>query len=324
MPVYGRLHDMSSHVPQPARRPLKTTPLSERTSKVSDADLARPVAPGASVDDFLDSLPDLLAVKAMREVAAAIQAARASGKPVILGAGAHVVKAGLSPLVVDWLERGLVTGVCVNGAFVLHDAEMALGGATSENVEEALPAGTFGVTEETNVFVNGAVAARGPEVGVGAAVGQALAAREDLVDPRLSVSLACARLDLPLTVTVAIGTDVNHMHPGFDGAAWGAASLRDFDTFVDEVALLDGGGVFLLAGSAVLLPEVLLKALALLANTGRAPRGFVSADFDMLSQYRARTQVVDRPRLFGATTYFVQAPHELSLPVLGAMLGGRV
>jgi hypothetical protein len=313
---------MSADSQRPPRRPLKTTPLSERPSKVRDADLAHPVASDASLAEFLDALPDLLAVRSMREVAAAILAAREAGKPVILGCGAHVVKAGLSPLVVDWLQRGLVTGVAVNGAFVLHDAEIALGGATSEDVEEALPAGTFGVTAETNGLVNAAVAADGPELGVGAAVGRALAARTDLVRPEHSVALACQRLGLPLTVTVAIGTDVNHMHPGFDGAAWGAASLRDFDTFVDEVAGLDAGGVFLLAGSAVLLPEVLLKALALLANTGRAPHGFVSADFDMLPHYRALTQVVDRPKLFGAKTYFVQAPHELALPLLGAMLGG--
>jgi hypothetical protein len=313
---------MSADSPRPPRRPLETVPLSERPSKVCDADLARPVAPDASLAEFLDSLPDLLAVRAMREVAIAVLAARTAGKPVILGCGAHVVKAGLSPLVIDWLQQGLVTGIAVNGAFVLHDAEMALGGATSEDVEETLAAGTFGVTAETNGLVNAAVAEHGPELGVGAAVGRALAARADLVHPEHSVALACARLGLPLTVTVAIGTDVNHMHPGFDGAAWGAASLRDFDTFVDEVADLDSGGVFMLAGSAVLLPEVLLKALAMLANTGRAPRGFVSADFDMLPHYRALTQVVDRPKLFGAKTYFVQAPHELALPVLGAMLGG--
>jgi hypothetical protein len=313
---------MSADFPRPPRRPLDTVPLSARPSKVCDADLARPVAPDASLSQFLDSLPDLLAVRAMREVAAAIIAARGAGKPVILGCGAHVVKAGLSPLVIDWLRRGLVTGVAVNGAFVLHDAEIALGGATSENVEETLPAGTFGVTAETNAFVNAAVSGRGPELGVGAAVGAALDAAEGLVRPEHSVALACARSGAPLTVTVAIGTDVNHMHPSFDGAAWGAASLRDFDTFVDEVADLDAGGVFLLAGSAVLLPEVLLKALAMLANEGRAPHGFVSADFDMLPHYRALTQVVDRPRLFGAKTYFVQAPHELALPVLGAMLGG--
>jgi hypothetical protein len=305
------------------RDALRTIPLSDRPSKVRDTDLARPVAADASLADFLGALPDLLAVKAMRAVAAAIISAREAGKPVILGAGAHVVKAGLSPLLVDWLDRGLVTGICVNGAFVLHDAELALGGGTSENVEKALPEGTFGVTAETNGFVNAAVAARGPELGVGGAVGQALLAAEGLVDPDLSVGRACARLGLPLTATVAIGTDVNHMHPTFDGAAWGAASLRDFDTLIDEVAELDGGGVFLLAGSAVLLPEVLLKALALLANTGRAPRDFVTADFDMLSHYRAVTQVVDRPKLFRARTYFVQAPHELSLPLLGALLAGR-
>lgn len=314
---------MDDHIDGPARRALRTIPLSQRPSKVHDTDLARPVHAGDTVADFIDSLPHLLAVESMRQVAAAIIAARSAGKPVILGAGAHVVKAGLSPLLVDWLERGLVTGVAVNGAFVLHDAELALGGATSENVEQALPEGTFGVTAETNTFVNAAVAESGPSIGVGAAVGQALAARSDLVDPQLSVSLACARLGTPLTATVAIGTDVNHMHPGFDGAAWGAASLKDFDTFVEEVAGLDSGGVFLLAGSAVLLPEVLLKALALLANVGRAPREFVSADFDMLSHYRARTQVVDRPKLFGARTYFVQAPHEISLPLLGAMLADQ-
>ncbi len=311
---------MSADDHRPARHRLRTVPLAERSSKVRDADLARPVAGGASTSEFLDSLPDLLAVRSLREIAAAILAAREAGKPVILGAGAHVVKAGLSPLLIDWLERGLVTGVCVNGAFVLHDAELALGGATSEDVERSLPAGTFGVTAETNAFVNGAVAARGAEAGVGAAVGGALLAASGLVDPGLSVARACARLGVPLSVTVAIGTDVNHMHPDFDAAAWGQASLKDFDTLVEEIAALGGGGVFLLAGSAVLLPEVLLKALALLANTGRAPRDFVTADLDMLSHYRARTQVVERPRLFGARTYFVQAPHELALPVLGAML----
>ena len=310
---------MSEH-PNPGRRALRTVPLAQRPSKVHEGELAQPVPADASMLQFLDSLPHLLAVKDMCEVAAAIASARDAGKPVILGAGAHVVKAGLSPLLIDWLHRGLLTAVCVNGAFVLHDAELALGGSTSENVETSLPEGTFGVTEETNAFVNAAVASRGPELGVGAAVGQALQAASGLAHPDLSVSYACARLGHPLCVTVAIGTDVNHMHPDFDGAAWGAASLRDFDTLVDQVAELDSGGVFLLAGSAVLLPEVLLKALALLANTGRAPHDFVTADFDMLSQYRARTQVVDRPRLFGARTYFVQAPHELSLPLLGAML----
>jgi hypothetical protein len=314
---------MEHHAEEPARHKLRTVPLSQRPSKVRDTDLARPVTGGATVEDFLDSLPDLLAVKSMREVAAAVLAARAAEKPLILGAGAHIVKAGLSPLVVHWLERGLVTGVAVNGAFVLHDVELALGGATSENVEEALPEGTFGVTAETNALVNAAVAEQGAQLGVGAAVGRALASRADLVDPQLSVALACERLGVPLTVTVAIGTDVNHMHPDFDGAAWGAAGLRDFDTFVEEVAELDSGGVFLLAGSAVLLPEVFLKALALLSNVGRAPRDFVSADFDMLSHYRARTQVVDRPKLFGARTFFVQAPHELSLPLLGAMLADQ-
>lgn len=317
----GRLNDMDTPANDPARREITTIPLAQRPSKVGDADLARPVAADASLADFLDSLPHLLAVRGLREVADAMLAAEAAGKPVILGAGAHVVKAGLSPLLIDWITRGLVTGVCVNGAFVLHDAELALGGATSEDVERALPEGTFGVTAETNALVNGAVASRGAALGVGRAVGEALAARTDLVHPELSVSMACARAGIPLTVTVAIGTDVNHMHPDFDGAAWGAASLRDFDTFVDEVAALDSGGVYLLAGSAVLLPEVLLKALALLSNTGRAPRDFVTADLDMLSLYRARTQVVDRPKLFGARTYFIQAPHELSLPVLGAMLG---
>lgn len=314
---------MSDDVGKPARRALKTVPLAERPSKVREADLARAVSPDASLAGFLESLPHLLAVKSLREVASAVLAARAAGKPVILGCGAHVVKAGMSPLVIDWLERDLVTAVCVNGAFVLHDAELALGGSTSEDVETALPAGTFGVTAETNGFVNAAVAARGPALGVGAAVGQALLGAETLAHPDLSVSAVCARLGKLLAVTVAIGTDVNHMHPDFDGAAWGAASLRDFDALTETVAELDGGGVFLLAGSAVLLPEVFLKALAALANTGRAPHGFVSADLDMLSHYRARTQVVDRPKLFGATTYFVQAPHELSLPLLGAMLGER-
>ena len=305
----------------PRRRALNTVPLSERPSKVCESDLARPVAPDATLAEFLDALPHLLAVKALREVAAAILAARSAGKPVILGAGAHVIKAGLSPLLIDWLERDIVTAVCVNGAFVLHDAELALGGSTSEDVNTALPAGTFGVTAETNGLVNAAVAARGPELGVGAAVGQALAGVDGLAHPELSVSLACARLGRPLCVTVAIGTDVNHMHPEFDGAAWGAASLKDFDTLVEQIAGLDEGGVFLLAGSAVLLPEVFLKALAMLANEGRAPKNFVSADFDMLSLYRAQTQIVDRPRLFGARTYFVQAPHEFSLPLLGAALG---
>jgi hypothetical protein len=312
---------VSAEHSDPARRALNTIPLAQRPSKVSEADLARPVAPDASLAEFLDALPHLLAVKSLREVAAAILAARAADKPVILGCGAHVVKAGMSPLVIDWLERGLVTAVCVNGAFVLHDAELALGGSTSEDVETALPAGTFGVTAETNGFVNAAVAAQGPQVGVGAAVGQALVATADLAYPELSVSLACARLGRPLAVTVAIGTDVNHMHPDFDGAAWGAASLKDFDALTNEIAELDGGGVFVLAGSAVLLPEVFLKALASLANTGRAPKDFVAADLDMLSHYRARTQIVDRPKLFGAKTYFVQAPHEMSLPLLGAMLG---
>jgi hypothetical protein len=232
--------------------------------------------------------------------------------------GAHVIKVGLSPLLIDLLERGIVTAVAMNGACVVHDFELATAGFTSEDVETQLAEGDFGMAEETGRLVNDAVAAgsrRG--LGLGRAVGEWLQAARP---PHLSYSIlaACARLEAACTVHVAVGTDIVHMHPACDGAAVGQASLQDFRLLAAIVADLDGGGVYLNVGSAVLLPEVFLKALTLARNLGHPVRDFVTANLDFLQHYRPTQNVVRRPVARGGRGYALTGHHELLVPLLAA------
>jgi len=301
-------------------RGVKTYPLSSRPSKVSVADAARPWQPGGTFPAYLASLPNVLAVQSLRRVVTAILEAHRRGKPVILGMGAHVVKVGLSPILVDLLERGLLTAVAMNGAGAVHDFELAYAGFTSEDVEAQLAEGEFGMAEETGRVLNEAVA-EGVRLGLGfgRAVGERLLAMRP---PHLGQSIvaACARLNLPCTVHVALGTDIVHMHPSCDGAAVGEATQRDFRLLAAVVADLDGGGVYLNVGSAVLLPEVFLKALTLARNLGHRVRDFVTVNLDFIQHYRPLQNVVRRPVARGGEGYALTGHHELLVPLLAAAL----
>lgn len=301
-------------------RGVKTYPLSARASKISIADAARAWQAGGTFRSYLDSLPNTLAVQSFRGVVAAILEARRRGRPVILGMGAHVIKVGLSAILVDLLERGVVTAVAMNGAGAVHDFELAYAGVTSEDVEAQLAEGDFGMAEETGRVLNEAVAEgvrRG--LGFGRALGERLLAMQP---PHIGQSIfaACARLNLPCTVHVAVGTDIVHMHPSCDGAAVGEGTYRDFRLLAAVVADLNDGGVYLNVGSAVLLPEVFLKALALARNLGYRVQGFVTANLDFIQHYRPTQNVVRRPVARGGEGYALTGHHELLVPLLAAAL----
>ena len=297
---------------------ITTYPLASRPSKVRVEDGARPWSAGGSFRAYLDSLPNQLAVRALREVVRAMLEARRNGKPVLVGMGAHVIKVGLSPILIDLLERGAVTALALNGACAVHDFELASAGWTSEDVEAQLAEGEFGMAEETGRVVNEAVIEGvRRDLGFGRAMGERLLAMRP---PHLSHSLlaACARLDIPCTVHVALGTDIVHMHPCCDGAAVGAASHRDFRLLAAVVADLGDGGVYLNIGSAVLLPEVFLKALTLSRNLGHRVQNFVTANLDFIHHYRPTQNVVRRPVATGGRGYALTGHHELLVPLLAA------
>lgn len=299
---------------------IKTYPLASRPSKVRVEDAARPWQAGGAFTAFLDRLPNHLAVQSLRAVAEAIHEAHRKGKPVVLGMGAHVIKVGLSPILIDLVERGVVTAVALNGACAVHDFELATAGFTSEDVEAQLSEGDFGMAEETGRVLNEAASdgmRRG--IGLGRAVGERLLAMRP---PHLGHSLlaACARLDVPCTVHVAVGTDIVHMHPRCDGAAVGATTHRDFRLLAAIVADLGDGGVYLNVGSAVLLPEVFLKALTLTRNLGHRVQNFVTANLDFIQHYRPTQNVVRRPVAKDGRGYALTGHHELLVPLLAAML----
>jgi hypothetical protein len=297
---------------------IRTYPLASRSSKVRVEDAASPWRAGGSLRAYLDKLPNHLAVRDFRAVVQAILAAREQGRPVLLGMGAHVIKVGLTPILVDLLEREVVTAVALNGACAVHDCELALAGFTSEDVESQLAEGEFGMAEETGRFLNDAVGdGVRRKVGFGRAVGEWLLQAEP---PHLAHSLlaACARLDVPCTVHVALGTDIVHMHPRCDGAAVGEATHRDFRLLAAVVADLGNGGVYLNVGSAVVLPEVFLKALTLARNLGHRVEEFVTVNLDFIQHYRPTQNVVRRPVARGGRGYALTGHHELLVPLLAA------
>jgi hypothetical protein len=299
---------------------VSTYSLESRSSKVSLADFARPHTAGASVSSFLEGLPRILGGVTLRALAADVHRAHEKGKPIIWGLGAHVLKVGLSPVIVDLMERGLVTGLALNGAGVVHDFELAVAGQTSEDVSAGLGSGAFGMARETGEEINRAIAAGDADgLGLGAAVGRYLIERS----PRhASVSLLATafRLGLPATVHVAIGTDIVHMHPACDPAAVGRASHLDFRILAGQVATLGGGGVYLNVGSAVLLPEVFLKAVTLARNLGHDLSDFATANLDFIQSYRPSTNVVQRPTEGVGRGYSLTGHHEIMVPLLAAAL----
>jgi hypothetical protein len=298
---------------------IHTYPLASRKSKANRADFARPYQPGSRVSAFLDSLPNILAAADFRAVVAAIREARDKRRGVLWGLGAHVIKTGLSPVLIDLMERGFVSALAANGAVVIHDFELALSGATSEEVDEALGPGRFGMAEETGRLLNAAI---NDGVAAGLGVGQAIGRRLREMTPlheSLSVVAAAARLDIPVTVHIAVGTDIIHMHPLASGSAMGEGSLRDFRYFVSNVAKL-GRGVYLNCGSAVVLPEVFLKAVALARNRGIALDGLTTVNLDFMRHYRPSTNVVSRPVAGIGKGYSIVGHHELMIPLLAAAL----
>jgi hypothetical protein len=300
---------------------VSTYALASRPSKVTVSDFARPVRETATLRDFLDSLPSILAVRSLRELAAQIKRARSLHKPVIWGIGGHVIKTGLAPIIIDLMRRGFVTCVAANGSVLVHDAEIAMVGSTSEDVDASLGAGAFGAAEETGKLLN-AAACEGAQdgIGLGEAMGRALVA---LDPPHKDYSLLCAAylLRLPFTAHVAIGADIAHFHPSADGASLGATTHTDFRLLAEIVRRMNGGGVYLNIGSAVVLPEIFLKAVTLVRNLGHPLADFTTANFDFIQSYRPLTNVVRRPTADGAGRgYSITGHHELTIPLLAAEL----
>ncbi|MBA3571343.1 MAG: hypothetical protein H0W34_05095 [Pyrinomonadaceae bacterium] len=300
---------------------VSTYPLSSRPSKVSLNDFARPIEETSSIEDFLASLPNILGVQSLHTVAAQMRRAKQLGKPIIWGLGGHVIKVGLAPVIIDLMRRGFVTAIAANGSVLVHDAEIAMVGSTSEDVDATLGEGAFGAAEETGQLLNSA-AREGMRdgVGLGEALGRALIALESR---HCNYSLLCAAYQsrIPFTAHITIGGDIAHFHPSADGAALGATSHTDFRLLGELVRRMNGGGVYLNVGSAVVLPELFLKAVTLVRNLGHGLADITTANFDFIQSYRPLTNVVRRPTAGGAGRgYSITGHHELSIPLLAAEL----
>lgn len=294
---------------------VATYPLSGRQSKVSLDQAASPWRKGGTVPDLLDSLPDILAAADLKTVAARIAGARRRGRGVLLGMGAHPIKVGLGPIIAGAIDDGIFTGLATNGAAIVHDYEMALTGGTSEDVDAALDDGGFGMAEETATALNRAVSEGAADgSGIGAAVGL-LIHDGGLPYAEASIFAAAHRARVPATVHVAIGTDIIHMHPSCDGAALGAAGLADFHLFTRQVAALEEG-VYINLGSAVILPEVFLKACSLAHNLGHSLDNLVTVNMDFIQHYRPRVNVVHRPTTATGEGFALTGHHEIMLPLL--------
>jgi len=296
---------------------LRSYPLKDRSSKVKVDDFARPWLEGNSFSRWLESLPDILAAGELKEIVRRIIEAVRRERTVLLAMGAHVIKVGLNPVVLDLMDRGIISGIAMNGAGIIHDAEVAMAGHTSEDVAVELGDGRFGVAEETGRYLNKAIeegANRG--WGLGRSVG-AMLVSEHFPYSSLSILARAHEADVPVTVHVAMGTDTIHFHPGADGAAIGKSSHLDFRIFARMVSSLEEG-VFLNLGSAVILPEVFLKALSLVRNLGFAVKHFTTVNMDFIRHYRPMTNVVDRPTREGGKGYSLVGHHEIMFPLLAA------
>ncbi|HWF10871.1 MAG TPA: hypothetical protein VG297_20525 [Bryobacteraceae bacterium] len=297
---------------------LKTISLAERGGKVEQTDFARAHRPGAGVTGLLDSLPHILAGDSLRAVVAAIEAARARQRQIIWAMGGHVIKCGLAPVLIDLMKRGFATAFAMNGSASIHDFEIALAGQTSEDVEAVLPDGRFGAAEETGREWNAALAC---ECGVGEALGRALDRLGPPEHAKSSLLVEAWRAKTPVTVHIAIGTDTPHTHPAANPEALGSATHRDFRLFCSLVAGLHDGGVFINAGSAVVMPEVFLKAISCVRNLGHELRDFTTVNLDFLQHYRPRVNVVERPHAqSGGRGYALTGHHEIMIPLLAAIL----
>ncbi|HEV8304296.1 MAG TPA: hypothetical protein VGQ25_05005 [Gemmatimonadales bacterium] len=296
---------------------LKTVPIARRSNKVDPSLLAHPPGADRSFAAFWDALPAILAAKDLRYVVDRIVAA-AGRRAVVAMLGGHVIKVGLGPLLIQLMRRRAVTHVAMNGSAAIHDFELAAYGGTSEDVAAGLGDGTFGMAEETGREMNAALArGAGGNRGAGEALSEYLRARKDLPGREVSVLLACAELNVPVTVHAAVGAEIIHQHPSADGAALGATSHRDFKRLAGGLPDLHDGGVVLNLGSAVMMPEVFLKALTIARNLhGGKPTNFTACDCDMQRHYRPRVNVVERPTLAGGRGVQLTGHHELLFPLL--------
>ncbi|MGH9658976.1 MAG: hypothetical protein ACRD96_10565 [Bryobacteraceae bacterium] len=301
---------------------LRTVSLRERGGKVKADDFARPYRAGAGFAAWVDSLPRILAGNSFRAAVDSLARARAAGKPIVWGLGGHVIKCGLAPVLADLAARGYATAFAMNGSAAIHDFEIALAGHTSEDVEAVLPDGRFGSAEETGREMNEAIA-EGDRDGMG--IGEALGRRlERIASPSFSASsllLASFRRSLPVTVHVAVGTDTPHTHPAVSPAALGSATHRDFRLFCSLVRSLHAGGVYLNVGSAVVLPEVFLKAVSAVRNLGHPLERFTTVNLDFFQHYRPKVNVVERPHVeAGGVGIALTGHHELLVPLIAAAL----
>ena len=308
---------------------VHTYPLASRKSKVSVRDFAKPTGANASLTKFLDSLPDILAAEDLRNLLSAIYVARKQRKAILWGIGGHVIKVGLGPVLIDLMKRGFVTGIAMNGAALIHDFEIALAGNTSEDVEAGIGEGQFGMAEETGKYLNEiAKLSQRIRIGYGEAAGQFLSS--GIIEAKhadYSVLVGAYKHQIPVTIHLAIGTDIPHMHPAADGAALGDATYRDFRLFCALVQRMHPGGVYLNWGSAVLLPEIFLKAVSVVRNLGVPLRPITTANFDFIQHYRPLQNVVKRPTASAqgrggpaSHGYAITGHHELLLPLVAAAL----
>ncbi|HET9532317.1 MAG TPA: hypothetical protein VFQ92_18305 [Blastocatellia bacterium] len=299
---------------------ISTYPLESRPSKVTADDLARPLSADSTIREFLDSLPNILAARDLGELSRLIRRAKESNRAIIAGLGGHVIKTGLGPVLIDLMRQGFVTAFVLNGSALIHDFEIALAGATSEDVDSSLGRGGFGMAEETGRLINDAIKAGAADrLGMGESLGRFLHSRQP---PFASSSLLWSAYDagVAVTVHVAIGTDIVHIHPSADGAATGQTTHQDFRLLCSIVRELDGGGVYLNLGSAVVLPEVFLKCVTVVRNLGYGLEDFTTANFDFIQHYRPLTNVVRRPVAGSGRGFSFTGHHELLIPLLAASI----
>jgi len=314
---------MKSRFDQIDPEKMRTLSLKERKSTVGVDDFSRIFAKGGTFGDFYDALPNILAGRDFRKIVQSLVDAFQEKRMAVLAMGAHPVKLGLSPIIISLIERGVFKAVAMNGACIIHDVEIAMVGQTSEDVAEELDQGTFGITRETAEFINGAIregVVRG--LGLGESLGRKIL-DANLPHTALSIMAAGSRLGIPVTVHVAIGTDVIHMHPSTDGAAIGEASYRDFKIFSSIISKLEGG-VYINLGSAVILPEVFLKAISLVRNLGHQVNRFTTVNMDFLQHYRPTVNVVNRPTRKGGKGYVLTGHHEIMFPLLAAAVVEKI
>src|SRR5881296_3296012 len=308
---------------------VRTYPLASRKSKVSIRDFAKPPGANSSLTKFLDSLPSILAAEDLRQLLAAVHRARRQRKAILWGIGGHVIKVGLGPVLIDLMKRGFVSGIAMNGAALIHDFEIALAGNTSEDVEAGLGEGQFGMAAETGEYINEiAKLSHRIRIGYGEAAGQYLSSGIiEVKHTDSSVLVAAYKYRIPVTIHLAIGTDIPHLHPAANGAALGDATHHDFRLFCALVEQMHPGGVYLNWGSAVLLPEIFLKAISVVRNLGVPLHPITTANFDFIQHYRPLQNVVRRPTASAhgrsgpeSHGYAIAGHHELLMPLLAAAL----